>query len=83
MKAKVVEWEKNVEQEGDCGSSEPQNLRLSMTDGGGGAYFVIETERWAFSDIDELVEMLLAAGVAQTAPYEKPAAAPEISGAAR
>lgn len=79
MIAKVVEWEKNFEQEGDCWNGDQQNLHVSMTDGGGGPYFVIETGRWAFSDLDELVEMLLAAGVAQTAPYEKPAAARETS----
>lgn len=60
---KVVEWRKTLEQDGDCWSSEPQNLVVSMTDGGGGAYFVIETARWAFNDLDELVEMLLSAGV--------------------
>lgn len=65
MKAKLEEWEKNFSQEADCCSSEYQNLHVSMVDGGGGPYFVIETQRWAFNDIGELVELLKAAGVVE------------------
>lgn len=67
---KVVEWQKTLEQDGDCGSNEPQNLVISMTDGGGGAYFVIETTRWAFNDLDDLIEVLQSAGVARRKPQD-------------
>ena len=30
----------------------------TLGDAGGGAFFIIETERWAFDSIDELVELL-------------------------
>lgn len=70
MKAKVVEWKKTIEQDGDCWNGDQQNLEVSMTDGGGGPYFVIETARWAFNDLNELVEMLTAAGVVPTHSQE-------------
>ena len=35
-----------------------QELNISMDSSGVGYYFVIETKRWAFTDIDELVKIL-------------------------
>lgn len=63
MKAKIKDWVKSLEQDGDCWSGQDQLLTIKQTDGGGGPYYVIETERWAFNDFDELIEMLAAAGV--------------------
>lgn len=45
-------------QDSDCNSLEDQFLTIKTDNGGGGDYFVIETERWAFDSIDELVEVL-------------------------
>ena len=33
------------------------SIEISTEDGGGGKYFVIKTERWAFDNIDELTEL--------------------------
>ena len=33
-------------------------LKVSIYSAGGGFYFVMETERWAFDDIDSLIEVL-------------------------
>ena len=35
-----------------------QQLKLSISDAGGGHYYVLETERWAIDDIDELIKLL-------------------------
>lgn len=35
-----------------------QELRISTQDAGGGMYYVIETKRWAFDDIDEMIDIL-------------------------
>lgn len=50
-------------QEGDCWSSEDQDLVVLRQNGGDGDYWVIETQRWAFDGIDEVVNMLRRAGV--------------------
>ena len=42
-------------QDGDCmGEEEANELKIKTADGGGGTFYVIETERWAISSIDEL-----------------------------
>lgn len=35
-----------------------QELTIETQDGGAGVYYVIETERWAFDDIDDLISVL-------------------------
>ena len=45
-------------QDGDCMDSEEQFLTIHTKDGGWGDYYVIETKRWTFDNIDELVEVL-------------------------
>lgn len=45
-------------QQCDLHSNNYQNLKISMEDSGGGFYYIIETERWAINDIDELINVL-------------------------
>jgi hypothetical protein len=47
-------------QKGDCGMSgdDFNDIKISTFDGGGGIYYVLETERWAFNDVDELIKLL-------------------------
>jgi len=33
-------------------------LNISTEDGGGGKFFVIETNRWAFDKVDDLLELV-------------------------
>lgn len=35
-----------------------QNLEVKTEDAGGGVFFVIKTDRWAFNDVDELINVL-------------------------
>ena len=43
-----------------------QNLIVREEDGGGGSFYAIETERWAFDSIAELVSVLRRAGCRET-----------------
>jgi hypothetical protein len=46
-------------QEPDSNSSEGlQFLEISTEDAGGGIYFVLKTDRWAFDNIDSLIKVL-------------------------
>jgi hypothetical protein len=45
-------------QEADCCTSEEQYLTIKTDNGGGGDFFVIETKRWAFDTIEELISTL-------------------------
>jgi folate-binding Fe-S cluster repair protein YgfZ len=45
-------------QEADCNSKGEQILTLSTSDCGGGVYYILETERWAFDTLEELIEVL-------------------------
>lgn len=48
-------------QEDDCCHSsvlERQEIELSTHDGGGGTYYVIKTDRWAFNNIEELTNLI-------------------------
>ena len=48
-------------QEQDCCSSsknDVQTLKLSIEDGGGGSYYVMETSRWAFDNAEEIIKVL-------------------------
>lgn len=45
-------------QEADANSRGIQFLDVSTEDGGGGVYYVLKTERWAFDDINDLIKIL-------------------------
>lgn len=45
-------------QEGDSNKEGYQFINIKMEDAGGGPFFVIETERWAFNAIEELTNTL-------------------------
>lgn len=76
MKAKLDTWSKQYTQDGDCCEGDNiQILDVSQHDGGGGPFFVINTNRWAFDSIDELVKVLRDAGVPEQAEPEKVVAA--------
>jgi len=48
----------NYSQESE-NSNEDNNLKLSICHQGAGFYFVMETTRWAFDDIEQLNKILL------------------------
>jgi hypothetical protein len=48
----------NYHQEPDALDTEDQLLELTTEDAGGGTYYVLKTERWAFEDPEELMEIL-------------------------
>ena len=48
----------NYHQEPDALDTEDQLIELTTEDAGGGMYYVLKTERWAFNDPDELMEIL-------------------------
>jgi hypothetical protein len=46
-------------QEGDtCSDGDDLFLKVTLEDSGGGKYYVISTERWAFDSIEEIVQLL-------------------------
>ena len=45
-------------QDADACVAGMQELVVSTNDGGGGPYYVIETNRWAFNSIDDLIKVL-------------------------
>lgn len=45
-------------QEADCCTLEEQYLTVKTDNGGGGDFYVIETKRWAFDSIDEIINIL-------------------------
>ena len=59
-KAEILSQEFKVTfaQDADCNSTEDQFLTIKTDNGGGGDFYVIETERWAFDSIDEIVELI-------------------------
>jgi hypothetical protein len=59
-KAEILsqEFKMTFAQDADCNSTEDQFLTIKTDNGGGGDFYVIETERWAFDSIDELVELI-------------------------
>ena len=61
----LFSFEKTFTQEADCCSNFDQDIVIGQDDGGAGAYWWIKTERWAFSSIEEVVELLERAGVRQ------------------
>jgi len=42
-----------------CDSGGGQFLKIKTENGGGGDFYIIETERWAFDNIPELVQTLM------------------------
>lgn len=53
------EFEMTFTQDSDCcDSADGQFLKIKTQNGGGGDFFIIETERWAFDNISELVTVL-------------------------
>ena len=52
------EFEMTFTQDKDCCSSEDQFITIKTQNGGGGDFFVIETQRWAFDCIEDLVSVL-------------------------
>lgn len=45
-------------QEADSNSSNHQFVNINIEDAGGGKFFVIETDRWAFDSIEEFIALL-------------------------
>jgi hypothetical protein len=52
------EFKMTFTQDKDCCSSEDQFITIKTQNGGGGDFFVIETQRWAFDCIEDLVRVL-------------------------
>jgi len=53
------EFEMTFTQDSDCcDSGFGQFLKIKTQNGGGGDFFIIETERWAFDNIAELITVL-------------------------
>lgn len=64
-------WTKEFSQDGDCCDDEFQMLQVEQHDGGGGPFWVIKSQRWAFDDLAELIKLLSEAGVPMHAPKEE------------
>ena len=45
-------------QEADTNSHDLQQLDIITEDSGGGIYYVIKTDRWAFDDLGELIKVI-------------------------
>lgn len=45
-------------QEADSNSGGLQFLEVSTEDAGGGVYYVLKTERWAFDNLNDLIKVL-------------------------
>ena len=55
-KAKVLA---EYTQDGDCATNQSINIiSIETEDCGGGCYFVIKTDRWAFDSIDEITNLI-------------------------
>lgn len=46
-------------QDPDCCDNREQYLTIKTQNGGGGDFYVIETERWAFDNIPEMIAVLM------------------------
>ena len=53
------EFEMTFTQEADCCDDKEQYITIKTQNGGGGDFYVIETERWAFDNIPELIGILM------------------------
>lgn len=47
-----------LSQDGDCNSDDQQELRVTLEEGGAGAFLTVSTDRWAFETNRELGELL-------------------------
>ena len=45
-------------QNGDCSSADVQSITLSTDNNGSSRYIWFKTDRWAISDIDDLIKIL-------------------------
>ena len=45
-------------QEPDSNSSDLQTLEISTEDAGAGTYYVLKSDRWAFDNMEELINVL-------------------------
>lgn len=47
-------------QNGDCvqGSDDVQELKIFTENGGVGDYLILQTERWAIDDVDDIIKIL-------------------------
>ncbi len=80
------EWKREFRQDGDTYSSVGPNYivvsraSVGVTDAGAldDGYYVIETERWAIDDIDELIALLIRAGVPPPRIDHRAAPTPEV-----
>jgi hypothetical protein len=52
------EFSMTFTQDKDCCSLEDQFITIKTQNGGGGDFFVIETDRWAFDRLEELMRIL-------------------------
>ena len=59
-KAEILSQEFKVTfaQDADCQTTEDQFLTIKTDNGGGGDFYVIETKRWAFDTVEEIIELL-------------------------
>lgn len=51
-------FEMTFAQDSDCCTTEDQFITIKTDNGGGGDFYVIETKRWAFDTIEELLEII-------------------------
>ena len=61
LKTEVARVSAELVQEEDCcgyGNELAQTLSIESHDGGGGWYWTIKTDRWAFDSVEELAEQL-------------------------
>ena len=62
MEDLMKDWELKlvVSQEQDCTASgdDCNTLEIFTRDGGGGPYFILKTDRWAFDDPDEVIDII-------------------------
>lgn len=59
-KPRLESWMKTFSQSADCcdkGDSS-QTICIQQEDGGGGPYWVVQTNRWAITSIDDLATLL-------------------------
>jgi hypothetical protein len=52
------EFQMTFTQDADCCDTRDQFLTIKTQNGGGGDFYVIETERWAFDNVTELIMTL-------------------------
>lgn len=57
-KPELIETRMVFTQDGDSRNEALQIIDIETVDDGAGAYYIIRTDRWAFDNIDELIELL-------------------------